>query len=78
MNKLIIAAGTGFLGQVLANHIRQELGFQIVYAQTPCMILDAVSVPNPNYPDLNAFIIFIGLPCFNAVIKFHDILSNIV
>ena len=45
------------LGQVLANHIRQELGFQIVYAQTPCMILDAVSVPNPNYPDLNAFIV---------------------
>ena len=43
------------LGQALINEILTH-GFQIVYRQTQCMILDAVSVPNPNYPELDTYI----------------------
>jgi len=54
INCTIVRDNVG-LGQTLTAHILQ-LGFQIVYAQTPCMVLDAVSVPNPNYGELNNYI----------------------
>jgi hypothetical protein len=54
------------LGRELINHIH-TLGFQIVYSQTPCMILDAVSVPNPNYVELNNYIATDAPPRKNVI-----------
>ena len=54
INCTIVRDNVG-LGQTLTADILR-LGFQIVYAQTPCMVLDAVSVPNPNYNELDTYI----------------------
>ena len=54
LNVSIVRDNVG-LGQLLTVHIL-GLGFQIVHVQTPCMVLDAVSVPNPNYNELDTYI----------------------